>query len=308
MPYYRDRVHHELRFQAMILPNMAWEPLLGRFRHAEDLGFDLAATGDHFCDWTNPPSPWFEMWSVLAGVAQATTRIRLAPCVAQIPLRNPAMFARQALTVDHISGGRVEVGLGLGLPIDPSYEMMGIANWTNPERVARFAEYVEIVDRLLSNEVTTYRGEHYEVVGATMNPRSPQQPRPPITVAALGPVMIRKAVEHADTWNTMSFAATFDEQLAETGERIDRALAHCEQIGRDPASLRISYNMFDPGSRASGGGISYYESVDAFHDQVGRLMALGVTEFSMYYPMVAAQVPTFERIADEAFTALRAAG
>jgi len=271
------------------------------------LGFDLAATGDHFCDWTNPPSPWFEMWSVLAGVAQATTRIRLAPCVAQIPLRNPAMFARQALTVDHISGGRVEVGLGLGLPIDPSYEMMGIANWSNAERVARFTEYVEIVDQLLSNEETTYRGEHYEAVGATMNPRSTQRPRPPITIAALGPLMIRKAVEHGDTWNTMSFASTFDEQLAETQGRIDRAVDHCEKIGRDPSSLRISYNMFDPGSRASGGGISYYESIDAFHDQVGRLMALGVTEFSMYYPMLAAQVPMFERIASEAFAPLRAA-
>lgn len=296
---------HPVRFQAMILPNLEWAPLLARFRHAENLGFDLAGTGDHFCDWTNPPSPWFEMWSVLAGVAQATSRIRLTPCVAQIPLRNPAMFARQALTVDHISGGRVEVGLGLGLPIDPSYEMIGMENWSNPQRVARFTDYIEIVDRMLSNETTTYRGEFYEVVGATMNPRSTQLPRPPITVAALGPVMIRKAVEHADTWNTMSFAATFDEQLAETDERIARALSHCEQVGRDPASLRVSYNMFDPASRASGGRISYYESVDAFDDQVGRLRELGVSEFSMYYPMLSEQVPVFEEIATTAFGRIR---
>lgn len=296
---------HTIRFQAMILPNLEWVPLLERFRHAEDLGFDLAATGDHFCDWTNPPSAWFEMWTVLAGVAQATNRIRLAPCVAQIPLRNPAMFARQALTVDHISGGRLEVGLGLGLPIDPSYEMIGMANWTNPERVARFTEYVEIVDLLLSNPESTYRGQHYEVVGATMNPPSPQTPRPPITVAALGPIMIRRAVEHADTWNTMSFASSFDEQLVETRERVERALAHCETIGRDPASLRISYNMFDPTSRAGGGRISYYESVEAFRNQVGQLSELGVSEFSMYYPMLAEQVPTFEQIAGEAFGPLR---
>jgi alkanesulfonate monooxygenase SsuD/methylene tetrahydromethanopterin reductase-like flavin-dependent oxidoreductase (luciferase family) len=290
----------------MILPNLDWHPLLDRFLHAERLGFDVASTGDHFCDWTNPPSPWFEMWSVLAGVAQGTSRIRLAPCVAQIPLRNPAMFARQALTVDHISGGRLEVGLGLGLPIDPSYEMIGIENWTNPTRVAHFSEYVEIVDRMLSQEETTYRGEHYQVVGATMNPRSTQRPRPPITVAALGPVMIRKAVEHADTWNTMSFASTFDEQLAETRERIERALAHCERVERDPASLRISYNMFDPASRAGGGRISYYESVGAFTEQAGRLMDLGVSELSMYYPMLAEQVPVFEEIAQTAFPGIRA--
>ena len=298
-------MNREMRFQAMILPNLGWEELLGRFRHVEELGFDLASTGDHFCDWSNPPSPWFEMWGVLAGVAQGTERIRIAPCVAQIPLRTPAMLARQALTVDHISGGRLEIGLGLGLPIDPSYEMIGMENWTNPERVAHYTEYVEIVDKMLSNEVTTYSGKHYQVKGATMNPRSPQHPRPPITVAALGPVMVRKAVVHADTWNTMSFAETFDEQLAETRARIDTALAHCDKIGRDPATLRISYNMFDPGSRASGGRISYYESTDAFMDQASRLLELGITELSMYYPMLEDQLPVFESIAHDRFPQLR---
>lgn len=295
------------RFQAMILPNTGWDELLGRFRHAEELGFDLVSTGDHFCDWTNPPHDWLEMWSVLAGVAQATDRIRIAPCVAQIPLRNPAMLARQALTVDHISGGRLEVGLGLGLPIDPSYDMMGIDNWSNPERVARFDEYVEIVDRLLTNAETTFDGTYYRVTGATMNPPSPQHPRPPITVAALGPVMIRKAVRWADTWNTMSFASSFDDQLAETEGRIALALAECERIGRDPSTLRLSYNMFDPASRASGGRVSYYESVDAFVHHAERLYALGITELSMYYPMLDEQLPVFEQIAREVFPELRAA-
>jgi alkanesulfonate monooxygenase SsuD/methylene tetrahydromethanopterin reductase-like flavin-dependent oxidoreductase (luciferase family) len=285
-------MNSELRFQAMILPNLGWPELLARFQNAEDLGFDLASTGDHFCDWSNPPSEWFEMWSVLAGVAQATERIRIAPCVAQIPLRNPAMFARQALTVDHISGGRLEVGLGLGLPIDPSYEMIGMENWSNPKRVAHFTEYVEIVDQMLSNEITTYEGEHYQVVGATMNPRSSQNPRPPITVAALGPIMVRKAVVHADTWNTMSFAENFDDQL--------------NKIDRDPATLRISYNMFDPGSRASGGRISYYESPEAFADQAGQLLELGITELSMYYPMLDDQLPVFDTIARDVFPQIRA--
>jgi alkanesulfonate monooxygenase SsuD/methylene tetrahydromethanopterin reductase-like flavin-dependent oxidoreductase (luciferase family) len=296
-----------LRFQAMILPNLAWDDLVGRFRHVENLGFDIASTGDHFCDWSNPPSPWFEMWSVLSGVAQATERIRIAPCVAQIPLRNPAMLARQALTVDHISHGRLEIGLGLGLPIDPSYEMIGMENWSNPKRVAHFTEYVEIVHQMLSNEVTTYLGEHYQVNGATMNPRSPQHPRPPITVAALGPVMVRKAIDHADTWNTMSFAATFDEQLAETQDRIDAAIAYCEQVGRDPATLRISYNMFDPASRASGGRISYYESTDAFTAQAEQLIELGITELGLYYPMLDEQFPVFEAVARDVFPRLRTA-
>jgi alkanesulfonate monooxygenase SsuD/methylene tetrahydromethanopterin reductase-like flavin-dependent oxidoreductase (luciferase family) len=290
----------------MILPNVGWDALLDRFRHVEDLDFDLASTGDHFCDWSNPPSPWFEMWSVLAGVAQGTERIRIAPCVAQIPLRNPAMLARQALTVDHISGGRLEIGLGLGLPIDPSYDMIGMENWTNAKRVAHFTEYVEIVDQMLCQEVTTYRGEYYQVNQATMNPRSPQHPRPPITVAALGPIMVKKAVTYAETWNTMSFADTFDQQLAETRTRVDAALAHCDTIGRDPSTLRISYNMFDPGSRASGGHISYYQSPDAFTEQAEQLLELGINELSMYYPMLEEQLPVFETIARDTFPRLRA--
>jgi hypothetical protein len=80
---------------------------------------------------------------------------------------------------------------------------------------------------------------------------------------------------------------------------------HCDKIGRDPATLRISYNMFDPGSRASGGRISYYESTDAFMDQASRLLELGITELSMYYPMLEDQLPVFESIARDHFPQLR---
>lgn len=295
----------KLRFQALILPSLGWSQLLGRFKQVEELGFDLAVCADHFVDWTNPPSPWFELWTVLAGVAEATTKIRIAPCVAQIPLRNPALFARQALTVDHISNGRLEVGLGLGLPIDPSYDMMGIPNWSNKERAARFKEYLEIVDQLLSNEVTTYKGRYYEVKGATMNPRSPQKPRPPITIAALGPLMMKYAAQYADTWNTMSFAESFDDQLEETRTRIARVAEHCAAIGRDPASLRHSYNMFDASARSSGGRIKYYESPEVFVDMAQPLLDLGISELGLYYPMLAEQLPVFEKIATEVFPKLR---
>ena len=105
---------HPLRFVIGVLPNETWEVLEQRCRYVEDLGFDLVGTGDHFVDWSNPPSPWFEAWTFLAGIARATTRIRLTIYVNQIPLRNPAMLARQALTVDHISNGGVDVGSGPG--------------------------------------------------------------------------------------------------------------------------------------------------------------------------------------------------
>ena len=147
-----------LRFEVLITPNATWATVLHRFRRIEALGFDLGGLADHFVDWTNPPNPWFDLWSTLGAVAQATTTLRLRPCVAQIPLRDPATFARQALSLDHISGGRIELGLGIGLTVDPSYEMMGIPNWSPRERVARLKEYLEIVDLMLVNEVTSYSG------------------------------------------------------------------------------------------------------------------------------------------------------
>lgn len=81
---------HELRFQVGILPDLEWSALLERFREVEALGFDVAVTGDQFVDSMNPSRPWFDLWALLAAVAQATHRIRIAPCVAQIPMRDPA--------------------------------------------------------------------------------------------------------------------------------------------------------------------------------------------------------------------------
>jgi len=295
---------HELRFQVEILPDVEWPALLERFRHVEALGFDLAVTADGFVDSMNPSRPWFDLWTLLAGVAQATDRIRIAPCVAQIPLRDPATLVRQVLTVDHISNGRVEVGLGLGRPVGPSYRMMGIPNWDNPERADRFREYVEIVDRMLANEQTTYEGQHYRVEGATVH-RSVQSPRPPITIAAMGPRMMRYAATYADTWNTVSFVAEFEDQLAELADRMSRMAGCCEAVGREPETLRRSYLMFDAKARQRGGHISYYESPQAFADMANRLLDLGFTELGLYYPALPSQRPVFEAIASDVIPALR---
>ena len=138
---------HALRFHVLVLPNVPWSELVRRFRRLDELGVDIGGVADHFVDWTGSGSPWLEAWTLLAALARETTRLRLSTLVTQIPLRAPAMLAHQALTVDHVSGGRLELGLGVGLTTDPAYAMMGLPNWTNPERVARFKEYVEIVSR-----------------------------------------------------------------------------------------------------------------------------------------------------------------
>lgn len=296
---------HDLRFQVAIMPAGRYDEVLQRFEHVEDSGFDMATTGDHFVDWTNPPAPWLEAWTTLAGIARDTSRIRLAHYVNQIPLRSPTMLARQALTLDHLSGGRFEVGLGTGLNIDPSYDMAGIPNWPQKERVERLVEYVEIVDRLLSNEVSSYQGKHYWYTEAVMNPRPIQSPRPPIVIAALGPVMMRHTAKYADNWNSLSFADSFDKQLEETKERVARMDSNLAAINRDRASLRYSYQMFDPSSRASGGEVTYYESVSKFEDMAEKLIEAGMSELGLYYPLQDGQRGVFEKIGQELLPVLK---
>lgn len=291
------KLNHKLRFGTFVLLNASWREIIKRFKHTEELGFDITGTGDHFVDWSRPNDPWFELWTLLAAIAVETTSIRLGSYVTQIPFRNPALLARQALAVDHISNGRLELGLGTGILADPACEIMGIPNWSNKERVARFNEYVEVVDKLLSNEVTTYKGRYYQIKGAVMNPRPVQNPRPPITIAALGPIMLKYAARYADTWNTYSTSNTFEEQLDDTRKRTQLVDKYCRDIGRAPSSLRHSYLM---SARAN-----YYDSERVFVDMVQKLIDVGITEFLIYYPFNAEQLPIFEKIAREVIPELK---
>ena len=210
---------HPLRFQVLSVPTVPMDELIDRFVWLETLGIEVGALADHFVDWSKPTNDWFECWTTLAAIAAKTSVLRLTSCVSQIPLRNPAMLAKQVLTVDHISNGRIELGIGTGITVDPSAEMIGQDNWPEGERVDRFTEYVEVVDQLLRNEVTTYAGRFYGVRAAEMHPRSVQRPRPPIMIGAMGRRMIRRAARHADIWNSLSFDADFDAQLVETAGR-----------------------------------------------------------------------------------------
>jgi alkanesulfonate monooxygenase SsuD/methylene tetrahydromethanopterin reductase-like flavin-dependent oxidoreductase (luciferase family) len=288
---------HSLRFLSGMNPLLPWDELPRCYKHIEELDFDLAGVADHFVHWTGAQTPWFEGWTLLAALAAQTSRIRLATWVTQIPLHNPGLLARQALTVDHISHGRLELGLGIGLTTDPSIAMLGLPNWSYPERVARFKEYVEIVDRLLSNEVTTYTGKFYQIEGARMDPRPMQRPRPPIVIAANGPIMLKRAAELADNWNTISYASTLDEQLAETRQRMRAVDAHCAAIGRDPASLRRSYLVLD--------AICYYGSTQLFRDTMRRFIDTGISEIGIGYPCDTAHLQTFETIAREVIPRLK---
>ncbi len=297
---------HDLRFQVLVMPTGSWSEHLGRFRHVEELGFDVVATADLLVDWIAPRQPMFEGWTSLAAVAAATSKIRLTTLVTQIGLRNPALLAHMAVTLDHISRGRLEVGLGTGLVEDPSLAMAGIGSWTARERVDRFGEYVEVLDRAMTSETASFDGRYYQLNEYVTSPLPVQRPRPPLLVAALGPRMMRHAARHADIWNTMSFRPQFEEQLAEVRSRIAQMRTLCDAIDRDPAEIRISVTWFDREAREGAGMFSYYRSEEEFRARVAALHDAGVSEMSIYYPLDDGQIPLFEHLAESVIPELRA--
>ena len=181
--------------------------------------------------------------------------------------------------------------------------MVGAPNWDNRERADRFDEYIRIVDELMTTGSCTFDGEWYRVEAAAVH-ASVQNPRPPITVAAMGPRMMRYAAAHADTWNTMSFGAGAEQLLADATALLAKMRQACEETGRDPATLRHSFLLFDGDARDSGGRFFYWESAEAFADLAGRVFDLGYDEIGVYYA-VDAQREVFEQVAADVMPALR---
>ena len=296
--------NQKLRFGAVILQDFPYPELVKLWQKFELLEFDSTWIADHFVNYAHPDSPWLDGWSALAGLAASTSKIRIGTLVTSIPFRHPAVLARQAMTVDHISNGRLEIGIGAGAPgsIDPSYTMTGIDDWSTKERTERLKEQVEIVDTLLSNIKSSYEGKYYQLKDAIMAPGPVQKPRPPIVVAAHLKASLRIAADFADTW--VSFGADFGAPpeivVENTQKRIAYLDKYCEKIGRDPGTLRRSLLLF--GAEAN----TAFASEDHFTKIVERYTALGINELVFFYPFFAPdQIPMFEKIAQETIPALR---
>ena len=299
-------MNKNLSFGVVCIPIVSWDEMVRRFESIEALGFDSAWVGDHWASPFDPTTPRFEAWTLLSALTLRTKKIRIGVAVSPITWRNPAFLARQALTVDHISNGRFELGLGAGLLGDPSHAMTGIPDWSPKERVARFREYVEIVDRLLSNEVTTYDGDYYQIKAAVVKPRPVQNPRPPIMIAAKGPKMLRHVARYGDAWNAFGhFEGTFDEGF-ESNRRSNELLnGICEEIGRDPSTIRRCTLVWELEAFLSQGPLSIYESAEAFRHMVERYVEIGMTEFMLPYPFHKDQIPAFEKIAADVIPTLK---
>ena len=258
------------RFGVLVLPNEPWPDLVARWRRLEDAGVDSIWSCDHFTNPHRPGQPWFEGATALAAVATATSRVRIGLLVGAIVSRSPTLFAKEAQTLDHISGGRLTVGLGAGgAPTDQP--MWGAPAWSPAERAGRFAEYVELVDALLTGDDVTYEGRWYATAGAQMAPGCVQRPRPPLLLAAHGTKTLAVAARHADVWNT--FGPTLDD-ARRSSALLDEA---CARIGRDPASIDRSVLV----GLAEG---TAWTTATEFEDLVHTWADAGFTEVIFYDP------------------------
>lgn len=281
-----------LRFGLCTDQNLPYQTLVERWQYFESLGFDSLWDCDHYVQPSRPTGPYYEGWTLLAALAACTKRARIGVLVSSNTFRHPALLAKEAATVDHISNGRLDLGIGAGWYV-PEHEMYGLDFPPPAERVARFRECVEIVDALLRNEVTTYAGKYYQLQDAAFRPGPVQQPRPPLVLGGSKPKMLRIVAEYADTWNAFGSV----EEMRERNALLD---AQCAAIGRDPKEISRSLYGW-----ASMMGSDPWQSADAFTQIIGAYREAGVNEFILDAPGED-RFPLLERIAADIIPAMRA--
>lgn len=265
------------RVGIVLLQNRPFAQLRDDARLLEDAGFHTVWLADHVMTFPKMGT-LLEPWTLLGALAASTERVRLGTLVTNITYRNPALLAKQAVTIDHVSGGRLELGIGASGTMRDDARVAGVDEWTLSDRAERFEEFVELVDTVLRGESDTYDGEHYRTAAFERGPWPVQSPRPPLTIAAQGPRTLRVAARFADTWNALA-------GFGRTGEDLLTFLKSCNAelddlahgFGRDPAAIRRSLLV-------QNSGFTWWESPDALADFVGAARETGVQDFDFYYP------------------------
>jgi len=210
-----------------------WPEVVSMARRADDAGFDAVWFGEHllyrFADGTSR-GPW-EAWSMLAAIAASTSRIRLGPLVACTAFHNPAVLAKQADTLDEISGGRFVLGLGAGWN-ETEFRAFGIPF---DHRIDRFEEAFTIIRTLLQEGAIDFQGSYYSARDCELRPRGPTPGGPPLLIGSTGERMLSITAPHVDAWNAW-YADTNNspDGVAGLRERVDAA---CRTAGRDPAEI-----------------------------------------------------------------------
>lgn len=216
---------------------LEWSELLRRVRFAEELGFDGAWVFDHFKPlYGDPNGPCLEGWTLLAALAAQTSRIRLGTLVTGITYRHPSVLATEAVTVDQISNGRLELGIGAAWN-EPEHREFGIQFPEIKERAERLEEGIEVMRTLMTRDRASFQGRHYRLEQATYRPRPVQRPHPPIWIGASGEqLMLPIVARQADAWHAFGSL----DGLARKSRLLDE---YAQKAGRDPKRILRSSSL-----------------------------------------------------------------
>ena len=263
-------------YGVVVVQDVPWPEWRRRVLECEALGYDSVHVWDHLVHRTLAHTdPLLDAFGVLAAAAAVTSRIRLGTLVASPTLRHPYLLAKQAMTLDHVSGGRFELGIGAaGVPRD--YQALGIEPWPKAEQVARFRETVELVRAVLAG-ATEYHGTYYSGEQLSIAPGPAQRPFP-LTLAAHGPRTLRIAAAYATTWNSITARdVPRAEALALARERAALLDRYAEEAGRDPATIRRSVLLGSNVWPVRRSARDVADAVEAYRE-------LGYDEFLLMYP------------------------
>jgi alkanesulfonate monooxygenase SsuD/methylene tetrahydromethanopterin reductase-like flavin-dependent oxidoreductase (luciferase family) len=264
------------RFSCVVMQNRPIGELRADWKLVEDAGFSAIWLLDHLMTFPKMGAV-LEAWTTLGALAASTERVRVGTLVTNITYRNPAVLAKEALTIDHLSGGRLELGIGAAGTRRDDARVAGVDEWSVAERADRFEEFVECVDALTAG-AESFAGKYYRSDAFGRGTYETQLPRPPLTIAAQGPRTLRVAARFGDRWNALAgFGRSGEELLAflrDCNAQLDELATG---FGRRPTDIERSLLVHDS-------GFPWWSSNDAFADFVGTVSEAGVGELVFYYP------------------------
>ena len=270
-----------MRFSFWPAPAQTWAEVASLAQHAEQTGWDGIWYADHFMpNAEDTTAPWPEAWTTLAALAAFVPRLRIGTLVSGNTYRHPAVLAKMAATLDHISGGRAVLGLGAGWQ-ENEHQQYGIPFYTLAERLARLDEACQVIKALYNEPVANFDGRFYQLDQATLEPKPVQQPLPLLIGGGGEKVTLKITARYADEWNVWGTVDTLRHKM----EILD---SHCSDVGRNPSDIQRSavalLFMSDDESyleRMRGAGIerpSIIGGVSEVKDIVAEYEAIGVDE------------------------------
>lgn len=259
-----------MRVGVVILPQQRWAEARRRWRHAEDLGFDHAWTYDHLAWRSLADEPWFATVPTLAAAALVTDRIRLGTFVTSPNFRHPVPLAKEAMSLDDLSGGRLLLGVGAGGDgVDA--DVLGQERLSPRQKIDRLTEFLDVLDRSLTAPVTSFAGEYFIAREARTYPGCVQQPRVPFVVAANGARGMRLAAAYGQGWLT-------------TGPATDDEDAWWEEVSRRAEDMTaLAPSGIDRYLSLDGPAYSLSSAARA-EDMIGRAAELGFTDVVVHWP------------------------